>query len=389
MALTVLWLPLAGGGTDPGPLHLVEIVTFTALTVLVLSGSIAFASEHRNLLIVLALVLVGATISTIFSVQLTKSVPLLIEWFWLAAITVLTLHLVRSGFSSWMVGMLLLALAAQVFWAYLLWVIKGSPSALHFGTFYAPNQYAGFVLMLTPVLVGLALRAGGVMFVAMGVLSAAALSSIFLSGSRGGVVAALFALIAVGILYRRPKQWVRLAVVVGVSGVIAWVAVIAIGGSARVPLGSNERPGISQKFTDNPQSLQMRLRWAKGAVLIGASHPLTGAGLGTFGDEFFKIRHPDWDWSLFAHNQYLEVFAEGGVLMFAGMVLIPLVALRRRTGRWPHAGTEEFGWKVGCWAGLFGASLHLLVDHDWSYPAFAATFLIIAALNVGSSTDSA
>ncbi|HVF12454.1 MAG TPA: hypothetical protein VNA87_05140, partial [Actinomycetota bacterium] len=57
VALTILWLPLAGGGTDSRPLRLVEILTFIAVAVLVLLRATLIVREDRKLILALGIVL--------------------------------------------------------------------------------------------------------------------------------------------------------------------------------------------------------------------------------------------------------------------------------------------------------------------------------------------
>jgi tetratricopeptide (TPR) repeat protein len=102
---------------------------------------------------------------------------------------------------------------------------------------------------------------------------------------------------------------------------------------------------------------------------------------------FVQVQDPSWAWSRYAHNHYLESLAEGGIPLMLSVIALPLVSLRlSRTARRNPADPLSV-WKIGLWSGLAGASAHLAVDHDWSFPGYAVTYVLVALLLTAQSED--
>lgn len=388
VALSLLVLPFMFGGQYQGWQAVAEASSFAGVAILGLAGKLDLFRRPGSRLLVgtLGVLAVGAGVSVALSPAAATSYPLFLEWLWLAATGLLAVALARRRRGrGLLVGALLLAVIGQVFWSFYLWWGSRTPTHAQAGTFYAPNQYAGYVLLLTPVLLAVCVRAGSrLTATGAGIAAAFLYLGIALSGSRAGVGAAVLGAAAAVAISRRsaPRAFLRSGLVVAaVAGLGLVMTSHLLFPRATHGAGSGAQGVLGVKGAD-PASLIMRLRWDVAAIRMGISHPLTGTGLGTFGAVLLKTMNPSWQWSLYAHNQYLEAFAEGGILLFAGMIalaLVPLVAGARALWR---RSTDLDPWRLGLWAGLVGASAHLLVDHDWSYPAYAVTFVVVAALVV-------
>ena len=389
LAFALVVLPLMTGGNDPGWLAGAELFTLLVAVWLALTGHVAV--PRRGLRSVLAFTLGGLVVaafwSALFSEDLSASYPMAFEWLWLAVAGLLAFGVCgqRWGREA-LVGLLLLAAAVQSVWGFYIWLGSRDPRHTQVGTFYAPNQYAGYLILLAPLMLCLCLtarsrlRAAGAGFIAAFVYLAVALS-----GSRGGVVAAGAGVVALAVLAGRsdPRRVIA-------RGLCFLVTVGALGLLMTGPVffhGYAKRSGGVQAVLavkgEDPASLVMRARWDEGAANIGTHHLLTGTGLGTFGPVFARIQNPRWEWSKWAHDQYLEAFAEGGLPLLLGVLALSAVAvfggLSVVRGIPAHAGP----WALGVWAGLVGGAVHLAVDHDWSYAAYGLTFVVMAVLVLG------
>lgn len=373
-------LPFASGGADARilrPIQVLSFVTFLALT--------AFA--HRRLAHLsnplvgpLSLLIGGAILSTIFHPDRFSSILLLLDWLWLGTMAVL-LFLAPSVhvFIRWAI---VIALSTQVLWSFFVWT--GGDGRFHqVGTFYAPNQFAGYIVLLAPIPLAQYLTTKSPWKIAWcSFISFFAYLAILSSGSRGGAAAGAAGLVAcLFIVGRQEPRWtfVRLAAL-GLASVVLW-AIFTSGLVLPGAAGYKPSPAsaLVQKKTSNPESLQMRIQWARAALELGLEKPITGHGLGSFGREFLRVQDPGSQWSAYVHNDYLEAFAEGGILLFLGALTLPVIALREGWKRLRESGSSK-AWTAGIWAGLFGASLHMTVDHDWTYPAFALAFIAMAVL---------
>ncbi|MGH9195847.1 MAG: O-antigen ligase family protein, partial [Acidimicrobiia bacterium] len=298
----------------------------------------------------------------------------------------------RTG--NFLFSALCVAAAIQAAWGFFVWWGGGDTVPTQSGTFYAPNQYAGYLLSLAPLLVSQAL------FVtkkteaaAWGFMSAFVYLAVVLSGSRGGMAAAglsvlalLALLVPLGSLGTTSKDLVRRAVIRFLVLALFFLAAgLFITSSLSLSGGAVEKgvlSSVAAKSGSELNTVNQRIHWGLGSILIAQTRPLTGSGLGTYGDMFVQVQAPEWAWSRYAHNHYAESLAEGGLGLFAGVVAISFVALNRQ--RPIHDGSLSFGRRMGVWAGLVGAAAHLGLDFDWTFPGFSATFVVLAALLTAS-----
>jgi hypothetical protein len=142
--------------------------------------------------------------------------------------------------------------------------------------------------------------------------------------------------------------------------------------------GSSGQAQLDLPSETTPTDLGTRINWARGGWRIFLSNPVSGTGLGTYGALLQVHQEPDWAWSLYAHNHYLEALAEGGALLGLGVIAFHTVPLIRR--RKTILSKQGDGSVKAIAVGLIGASAHMTLDHDWSFAGFAATFVVMTML---------
>lgn len=384
----ILWLPLRSGGTDEFPLIAVQAATFAALAVTALRRELKFPGP-KAFWAALALTLGAAAVSTAFSRDLDASVPALLGWLWLGAVTVLVSSYFQSAAGPLIGPALVLAVGMQAFWGFFAWWGGGDPADTQSGTFYSPNQYAGYLLLLAPLLIAPALLVNSRReAAAWGGLAAFVCLGVVLSGSRGGMVAlGIGALTTVGLAARISARKVLIRSFLLMASALLLGALLTsplvLSDRSIEPAGGGPLENVLLKGSPSP-SLDMRLRWVEGAVRIGVMQPLTGSGLGTYRDMLVQVQEPSWFWSRYAHNHYAEAFAEGGVFLALGVIAIPVTAVlaaRIAASRGRLLDTPG----VGAIGGLLGGSAHLVIDHDWSFPAYAVAFITLAVVAVTAS----
>ena len=240
-----------------------------------------------------------------------------------------------------------------------------------YGSYVNHDQYAGLMEMLVPIplviSMGHLLRGGKRVLV--GSCAVLMACTIFLSGSRGGMLSfaleiVLFAALTFG-KRRNPR------VVLGTIAVCVFIlALLTFLGRGQV-LGrlGDLSPGIRWEITKD--SLRMFLK-----------RPVWGWGLGTFPTVYPGYR--SFYTNLFvneAHNDYAQLLVETGLLGF-GLMLWFLVRLYRyglpTTRRW------EFQWdgavSLAALLGCTGILLHSFVDFNLQIPANAALFYVLCGL---------
>jgi O-antigen ligase len=129
-----------------------------------------------------------------------------------------------------------------------------------------------------------------------------------------------------------------------------------------------------------------RAHFWEGAIQIIKDHPLVGTGLGAFGASYPRYDTANGTYRLEqAHNDYLQILTDGGVvggvlgLLF--VVVLLRVALRRMQSR------DKFrrGVALGALAGCAGALVHSFFDFTLHTTANALMFLVLAALATADS----
>jgi O-antigen ligase len=259
---------------------------------------------------------------------------------------------------------------------------------LPWGPFINRNDFAGWLLMAIPLTVGyllmriasrtatghLRLDAGRivdprliVLLASTCVMTGAVLASLSRSGILSLAIAlAAFLVIARGRLGRRPAT--MLAAGVG-------VLLIAAGTYANLP-------ALLTRLNEAwPSGLGGRLAVWRDTWPIVRDFPLTGVGVGAF--ERAMLVYQQSNRLMFfnhAHNEYLQIAAEGGVLlaMPAAVVLLlgtAMVAVNLRDDR-----SAAFWARAGAACGMLGVACQSVWDTPLRMPANAVLFAILAAI---------
>jgi len=268
--------------------------------------------------------------------------------------------------------------------------------AAPFGPFVNRNHYAGWMLMSTLVGFGYfsallteAGRAGdrswrqrliwlstpdASRLIMVGVALAVMSLSVLLSMSRSGIACLAFGLAAIGVLHARKTRggWARTALVAGL--LVSGVAAVAWAGA----------DALATRFsTWQDDSLDGRIAaWRDAGVLV-RRFPLTGTGLNTFGVAmlFYQTTHLH-ELYVEAHNDYLQLAAEGGLLL--GVPALALIAftsteVRRRFHESDPASPARWV-RVGAVAGLLAVGIQEAGDFSLQMPGNAALFCVLAAI---------
>ncbi|HWR96857.1 MAG TPA: O-antigen ligase family protein, partial [Candidatus Methanoperedens sp.] len=282
----------------------------------------------------------------------------------------------------------------------LLLFVREAPSPHPFGPFVNRNHYANLMAMLGPVLVGLSLGSGtrshaltargrladllarraSVVRLLYGLAALLALSSLVLSLSRGGIVAAAAGLLAFGSCLAAHRLARR-----GILAAALFVPAVALF------VGWFGWAEVTERFAvlrANPEVVDtVRAGLWRDTLRLATDFPALGAGVGSFERLYpayrtvpgpLAIAHP--------HNDHLELLAGGGgagVALFAWFVAATLSATARacRGRRDPAALTLACGATGGCVAFL----VHGASDFPLAIDANALWFFFLLGLAVSAS----
>lgn len=248
-----------------------------------------------------------------------------------------------------------------------------------YGPYVNHNHYAGLMELLVPIPLVLSLTrlAEDKIRVAAGVAAAIMVGTIFLSGSRGGMLAIFVELAVLGTLLFRQKRSIRVAIGLGAFAVVLVVMLSWLGGkelTARVTTISAE--------TRTEISGGMRLSIDRDALHMFRAKPVTGWGLGAFPIVYPQFRSFYTDFFVNeAHNDYLQLLVETGIIGFALMLWFVIILYRtalNKIGNWMSEVTGAV--TLACTLGFTGILIHSFFDFNLQIPANAALFYVFCTL---------
>lgn len=248
-----------------------------------------------------------------------------------------------------------------------------------YGPYVNHNHYAGLMEMLVPIPLVFSLTRGarGSRKTMAGIAAALMAGTIFLSGSRGGMLAFVvqMGVLALVVVWRQKSRKMTLALatflVFGV-GLVLWL------GGAELA----KRLATIHAETRTELSGGTRLDIDRDALHMFARKPISGWGLGVFPDVYPQFRSFHTNFFINeAHNDYLQLLVEMGGLGFATMLWF-LWLLYRNAGRKLKNWSEDINGAVGLAAmlGVTGILVHSLVDFNLQIPANAALFYVLCTV---------
>jgi putative inorganic carbon (HCO3(-)) transporter len=279
-------------------------------------------------------------------------------------------------------------------WQYL----GGAEEQIRWGTYANHDHYAGFLEMALPFAVmypmallerahsrrhspvASALAASGVW-----ALAALIFAGIILSFSRMGFIATLFSLFVMGTLTLGTAQlsWLTRSRTRRLAG-SGLVAALVLAGFVFLPPDRLIRRFAELVSTDGLNGGARTHLWAETIPLIKA-YPVFGCGLDGYETAFsrFKI-YGVLETDDFAHNDYLQLLAELGLVGFViGAALAFSVVRMALSGAVKSPDPEARYFAVACVGALSAIGMHSLADFNLYLPANAMLLAWIAGTTVG------
>jgi O-antigen ligase len=243
-----------------------------------------------------------------------------------------------------------------------------------FSTFVYPNAYAGFLIILIPLIFSFFCRFKGYKRSGAGVLLGLSFFSLYITYSKGGWLSlALTALAAFIFLFSGIKINSKIFILL-LSLILIFGLIIGLQSTGSKKLGFIE-------------SFNARWEYWKASVLMIRDNPLRGYGLGNFGEIYAQYKLPMAEETQMAHNNYLQVWVETGLAGF--LILLWFVFSFLRLGIFSPGDAEARSLFQGAFWGAVAFFIHGLVDFDLYVPnlLFSAFFLIgiAGALNSKSA----
>jgi len=393
-AAVLLLAPLAFGAVEPWSIFTLEACAMLLLAVWASRQWInreLNVSDHvlyRPMAAFFVLVLVQWVVGTTAYRQVTYSHLLLYAAYGMLAFVV-TQTLRRSsqfemlarfftGYGALVAAFAVLQGMAPNGKLYWIWPLEQGGSI--YGPYVNHNHYAGLMEMLTPfplVLAATSMTSGNRKIVAAGVAALMA-ASIFLSGSRGGMLAFVVQLLVLGVLLLRKRDagWQQPIMLGGFLALVI-VFLVWMGGNELtqrlISIHSEAREEITGgvRFSIDRDCLRMFMK-----------RPFLGWGLGTFPIVYPQFR--SFYTTFFvneAHNDYLQLLVETGLAGFSIALWFLVLVFRRAATKltnWTENGTGAL--TMAALLGCVGILVHSFLDFNLQIPANAALFYVLCAI---------
>ncbi len=260
----------------------------------------------------------------------------------------------------------------------LYWLRIAESGGWIYGPYVNHNHYAGLMEMLTPIPLVISLSSKvRVSRRALAAVAAAVMAStIFLSGSRGGMAAfvAEMALLT-GFLITRRKHW-RPPFALGAFLVIAFVLLAWLGGGELTERVASIHSGARTELSGGT-----RLTIDRDALKIFAEKPFVGWGLGVFPEIYPQFSSLSTNLQVgMAHNDYLQLLVETGGLGFVAVLWFLITLFRCALKKLNHWPSETNAVTLAAMLGVAGILVHTFVDFNLQIPANAALFYVLCTI---------
>jgi O-antigen ligase len=165
-------------------------------------------------------------------------------------------------------------------------------------------------------------------------------------------------------------------------------AVLAVAVTAAVIVATNPRAlDLGRRFEDSgtTETWSRQAIWRETVPII-RDFPVTGVGLGSYGDAMLVYQQSDRRWFFNqAHNQYLQLAAEGGIALLAPLAVAALafaVQVSRRLRRNTRTRSTMFWIRAGATAGIIGVLVQSVWETGLRLPANLLLFASLCAIAV-------
>jgi len=251
------------------------------------------------------------------------------------------------------------------------WMLMGVPLALGLGIGIAERALRGRGADLRAGLLWLSSPAGGraqLAFIAAFLMAA----SLLMTRSRSGVGCLLAALVLMSVAARRRFGSARAGLAAFGSLAALFLIVFALAGA-----------DLAARINNRIDAMELRRNiWTDSARIVG-DFPVAGTGLNTFGTAMITYQTTQKDQHFQeAHNDYIQVLVEGGLLV--GLPVLASILLSVRGIRRRFAAKDDdavtYWIRAGAATGLMAIAFQAFVEFSLQMPGNAVLFVTLLAI---------
>jgi len=294
------------------------------------------------------------------------------------------------AFAAAIVGVVFKGLSPRLVYGF--WAAREG-SADPFGPFVNRNHFAGWMVMAAPLAAGYLLglhqrrdsRPGGWRRMLLAASSQSGSSvvltaftllvvgvSVVFSMSRSGVLcfAMAMGILAVQVMRRAARRGAAVVVAAFLGTVVA------------IALAWGDVDRALNRFSE--RDIGRAAVWHD-AVNVARAFPWTGTGLNTYGAAMLEYQRASAEVRFTeAHNEYLQIAAEGGVLVGVPVLVLLgiFVTQVRRRFREALDAPRTYWLRVGAVVGVIAIALQSVVEFSLQMPANAVLFAVLCAIAI-------
>lgn len=304
------------------------------------------------------------------------------------------LNLLQAFFTYFGLALALFAFLQQATWNgrfYWFRAVNTQAITAPFGPFVHHGHYAGYLELLLPFPLAFLLvhRMRVEKKLLYGFAAILMAVSVIASLARGGMLTLAAQILFLGVtsywLKRKTENTgsffqsavLRVGTIVLISAVIL-IGVIWIGAEPvlnRIAQGQGNTTSPAESFFNNRGWV-----W-RDTVAMFRAHPVTGVGLGAFETAFPIYSQSDGSLTAnAAHNDYLQILAEGGLVGGAIMLWFIVSVLRLLRKAFQAHDTQMLALALGIGTGIVGMLVHSVFDFNLQLPSHALLFLTLIAV---------
>lgn len=249
------------------------------------------------------------------------------------------------------------------------------------GAFICPNHFANLLEMMIPVSIALVFHrgAGVAMRLVAGYTALVCLPALYLTESRSGWIGLLAGLIVMSVAVALRKGIRKFLLVLLVAPLIAGGAALAVWQFS---------PRVQARVTAAIQG-DIRIQLWKDSLPIAELSPVIGNGLGSYRwmYQHFRTHYLDYANPEFAHNDYLQFWAEIGAVGLALMAVVVLLVVRRAV-RIIRSDPGDSAWLMGGLLGaMAGALAHAFFDFNFHIFGNVHVYVFLLAVLMAATYD--
>lgn len=245
-----------------------------------------------------------------------------------------------------------------------------------FGTFFSPDKLAAFLLYICFICLGVsftpAIKKRTRLFGIIGTITS--VFALLLTKSIGGLISLLIcSVVFMALLIRnsgvRDKNTLKLTALIflSLSLIVSFIIL-------------NVRLDKTLNSFSVRNSLIQRLGYWKATLSIIRAHPLVGIGLDNFNVLYTKYKNPLLDETQYAHNSFLQIFAETGIFGLVGIICLFLFFLKSASKKIGKSTSRNLD------IGIFCAALSFIIRNLFDYDFYVEELSFLWWVSIGLIT---